>query len=333
MSWLALRSLRSRWSRALAAIVGASIAISIAYVLTGVTNAFNNETSRALDALGTHFLIPEGSSGLLTGVVFVADGPAGADPVVFARDSLPAKDVDVNIFGVTTLATDLSSGRMFTDPGEVVLDESAGLGVGDTFRIAGRDLEVVGLTTGIRIFAGGPVAFVPLETVQQLYFNEQPVAAAFASADRLTAPEGLKEISAPAAKKDIDRAVKGAISTIALTRTLLWVMVAGIVFILIRLNMLERKPELATLKCLGVGTRAIGVSLVFESVLVGLLGGISGCIAGLALTPLFALAVETSWSDAFRITLLAIGVSLIAALSGTLQVRNVAPSDAFRGEI
>ncbi len=332
MTWLALRSLRTRWSRALTAIVGASIAISIAFVLEGVTKGFQAETDRTLDELGSHFLVPDGVSSLISGRLDETIAPEGSRPLIFARDGLPAQDVDVNIFGVPPDSIDVVSGRSFSDRFEMVIDISATLELGDVVTLGGQEVEVVGLTDGVRIFAGGPVAFLSNQDVQQMYYNAAPLATAFAS-DRFIEPtDGLQTLSAADAKIDFDRSVKGAISTIVLTRTLLWIMVAGVVFILNRLNLLDRRPELATLKCLGINGWAIGASLVFETILVGVLGGVSGCLAGLAITPLFPLAIETSWLTAGQIVALAAGVSLLSAIIGTLQLRRVAPSDAFRGE-
>jgi hypothetical protein len=332
VTWLAIRSLRNRWSRALTAIVGASIAISIAFVLQGVTRGFQAETDRTLAELGNHFLVPEGVTSLISGRIDQAAAPEGTRPMIFARDSLPAQDVDVNIWGVEPGAVDVAQGRMFSEPFEMVIDVSAGLEIGDVVTFGGREIEVVGLLDGVRVYAGGPVAFLANADVQALYYNSGPLASAFASDEFVEPPEGLQSLSAADAKVDLDRSVKGAISTIVLTRTLLWIMVAGVVFILNRLNLLDRKPELATLKCLGVSGWAIGASLVFETILVGVLGGVAGCAAGLAISPLFPLAIETSWETVGQIVGLAAAVSLLSAIIGTIQLRRVAPSDAFRGE-
>lgn len=332
MTWLALQSLKSRWSRALTAIVGASIAISIAFVLQGVTKGFQAETDRTLNELGNHFLVADGVSSLISGRLLETAGPEGSTPLIFSRDSLPAQDVDVNIFGVAPDSMTVSAGRSFREPNEMVIDVSAHLEVGDVVSLGGRDIEVVGLMDGIRVYAGGPVAFMSNRDVQEMYYDSGPLATAFASDEFIEPPDGMQALSAAQAKTDLDRSVKGAISTIILTRTLLWIMVAGVVFILNRLNLLDRKPELATLKCLGVNGSAIGASLIFETMLVGVLGGVCGCLAGLAISPLFPLAIETSWESTGQIIALAAGVSLFSAILGTLQLRRVAPSDAFRGE-
>lgn len=333
MTRLALRSLRSRWSRTLTAVIGASIAISIAFVLTGIVNGFGSETGRTLAVLGEHYLVPDGALGLITGVTEEAERPPGTMPIAFGRDALLEQNVDVNIFGVEPESVSVVEGRTFEGPYELVIDKSAGVAIGDTLTIAGLDLTIVGLTEGLRIFAGGPVAFLPLSTVQEMYYAKQPLVSAFVSTESVEPTEGLQALSVADAKADIDRAVQGAIGTITMTRSLLWIMVAGILFILNRLNLMDRRAELATLKCLGVGTPAIGFSLLVESMLVGLLGGICGSIAGRLLKPLFPLEIEISTMDVTRILLFTVAASLLAGLFAVAQLRRVVPSDAFRREL
>ncbi len=333
MSLLAFRSLRTRWSRTLSATLGIGLAISLAFVMSGVTEAFRTETTRTLRAIGDTFLIPEESSGLLNNLVDASDPPAGTEPVLFARDSLEAKDVDLNLFGTRPGVVSPSQGRAIQGPGEVVVDESAGIPIGGRITLAGRDLNVVGLTDGTRMFAGGPVVYMDLDEMRELYFDDRPVAQFFAADEPVDPPNGLASMSFARAKDDIDRAVRGAISSLALTSTLLWVMVAGVVFVLNRLTVLDRWAELATLKCLGANSLTIGTSLVLESVIVGALGAILGILGGLALAPLFPLSVEWSASTAQQIALVSIGVSFVTAVLATLRLRSVAPGDAFRGEI
>lgn len=338
MTRLALQSLRARWSRVLTAVIGASIAISIAFVLTGIVNGFGSETGRTLAVLGDHYLVPDGAVGLLSGVTDQAIGPPGTRPMAFGRDALIEQNLDVNIFGVESetgsLVTEsVVAGRSFTEPYELVIDKSAGLDLGDTLNLAGLELTIVGLTDGIRIFAGGPVAFLPIETVQEMYYGKQPLVSAFLSGSPVPAPSGLQVLSVSDAKADIDRSVQGAIGTITMTRSLLWIMVAGILFILNRLNLMDRRSELATLKCLGVSTRAISISLIFESVFVALLGGICGSTVGWLLKPLFPLEIEISATDVTRVLLFTTAASLLAGLLAIVQLRRVVPSDAFRGEL
>lgn len=333
MTRLALNNLLARWSRALTAIVGASIAISIAFVMTGIVNGFGSETTRTLAAIGDHYLVPEGALGLISGVTEESDGPAGTRPIAFGRDALRDKNIDLNIFGVDPNSLQVETGRVFEANNEVVIDESAGAAVGDVLKVADLELTVVGVTDGLRVFAGGPVAFLSLETAQGMFYAGQPLVSGFVADEPVTASAGLDVLSVAEAKLDMDRAVKGAVDTIIMTRTLLWVMVAGIIFVLNRLNMLDRRSELATLKCLGASTRSMGVALMVESLLVGLLSGISGCIAGWLLKPLFALEIEISQFDVIRILAFTVGVSLLVGAMVTFQLRRIVPSDAFRGEL
>jgi hypothetical protein len=314
-------------------VIGIGIAISIAYVMSGVTAAFQAETGDTLDVLGTSFLIPDDSNGLINKVVDASDAPADTRPTLFWRDSLPDADIDLNVFGVVAEPFPVASGRAIDGPGEAVLDTSANLAIGDTLTLGGLDLEIVGLTEGTRMFGGGPVAYIEIDDLRSLYFNDQPVAHFFSADETIDAPEGLTVLSFAEAKRQLDRAVENAVTSLALTRTLLWIMVAGVILVLNRLTLIDRKSELATLKCLGANIWTIASSVVVESVLVGVLGAIGGILVGLAIAPLFPLTVVSSTLTAQQIVLLAAAVSLVAALLGTLMLRSIAPGDAFRGEV
>lgn len=333
MMFLAFRTLVSRWSRTLTAVLGIALAIALAFVMSGVVNGFQSETTRTLRAIGTSFLVPESSSGLLNNLTDASEPPEGSEAVLFARDSLESRDVDLNLFGTRPGLIEVDRGRTIEAAGEVVVDVSAEVPIGDTVTLAGRDLEVVGHTDGTRMFGGGPVVYMELEEMQEMYFNGRPVAQFFASPEPIDPPEGLASMSFARAKDDIDRAVRGAISSLALTSTLLWIMVGGVILVLNRLTLLDRWAELATLKCLGASNISVGLSLVVESAVVGVLGAVLGCLGGLALAPLFPLAVEFDTETAWQIALLSAAVSLAVAVFGTWRLRAVAPSDAFRGEL
>ncbi len=333
MMFLAFRTLVSRWSRNLTAVLGIALAIALAFVMSGVVTGFQSETTRTLRAIGSSFLVPESSSGLLNNLTDASEPPEGSEAVLFARDSLESQDVDLNLFGTRPGVIEVDRGRPIEAAGEVVIDVSAEIPIGDTVTLAGRDLEVVGQTDGTRMFGGGPVVYMELAEMQEMYFNGRPVAQFFASPEPVEPPDGLATMSFRRAKDDVDRAVRGAISSLALTTTLLWVMVGGVILVLNRLTLMERWSELATLKCLGASSRAVGSSLVVEGVVVGALGAGLGCLGGLALAPLFPLAVELSPQVAQQIALLSIGVSFAVAVLGTWRLRSVAPSDAFRGEL
>lgn len=309
------------------------MAISIAYVMSGVTSAFQAETGDTLRVVGDTFLIPDDSNGLINKVVPATDAPEDTRPVLFWRDSLPEADIDLNVFGVEIDSVTPTTGRGVESTGEAVIDVSAELAVGDTLTLGGLDLEVVGVTEGTRMFGGGPVAYMAIEDLRQLYFNDQPVAHFFAADSAVEPTDGLTVLTFADAKRQLDRAVENAVTSLALTRTLLWIMVAGVVLVLNRLTLIDRRSELATLKCLGANTWTIASSVVVESVVVGVLGAIGGILVGLAIAPLFPLAVESSTFTAQQIILLSVGVSIVAALLGALMLRSIAPSDAFRGEV
>lgn len=329
MIHLAIHGLYRRRGRALAAMAGIALAVSMAYVIAGVVAGFTHEVDHTLDALGTDFLIPAGTSGALTGAQVAQNvGPAGTQPLLFGRDVSPNGQFDMNIFGFDKPNITPIEGRLLQNPKEIVVDESAGVKLGETVSLRDVPLTVVGITRGLRLYAGAPVAWVSMADMQQLYFGNQKVAQAFVGSNQAT--PGLTYMSRAQAHNDMSRAVQGAISSLALTRTLLWLMVVGIVLATGRLAILDRRKELAALRCLGATGRSLAVTLAAEGAVVCLLGAVLGVNLGMAYGPLFPLEVERSAIAAGLIIALSVGVALFAGLVGAAQVRRLAPEEAFR---
>lgn len=334
MIHLAFQGLHRRRGRAVAAVIGIALAVSMAYVMAGVTVGFYREVDKTLDALGSNLYAPEGASGLLTGgMVPETSGPAGSQPLLFAREVAPNGVLDLNLFGLDQPVIRVSEGRSTPAPGEIVIDESAGVGLGETITLKGTPLEVVGVMSGVRLYAGAPVAFMSVDDMQDLYYGGQRGAQAFVGGTASTGAEveGLMAVSRADARDDLVRPVQGAISSLTLTRTLLWVMVAGIVLSTGRLAIIDRRKELAALQCLGAPARSLALTLAVEGALISLLGATLGVNLGMAIAPLFPLEVISSITIAASILGLTIAVAVAAGLIGGWQVTRLPPEDAFRG--
>ncbi len=331
MIHLAVQGLARRRGRTAAAIVGIALAVALAYVMAGVTSGFDREVDRTLDALGSDLSTPEGASGLLTGgMVDQTTGPEGSQPLLFSRDIAPGGELDLNLFGLDHPAVDVVAGRTDPGPGEIVIDESAGVGLGDTVDLKGTPLEVVGVTSGVRLYAGGPVAFTSVKDMQDIYYGGQRGAMAFVGGEAGDTP-GLKAISRTTARADLIRPVQGAVVSLTLIRTLLWIMVGGIVLSTGRMAILDRRQELAALRCLGATGRALGVTLAFEGALISLIGAVWGVNLGMALAPLFPLEVVRSIPTTASILGLSVAVSLVAGVLAGWQITRLPPAAAFRG--
>lgn len=327
---LARQGLWNSRGRTLTGVLGIAAMVSLAYVLTGVTEGFSRETERTLEALGETYWIPSESTGLLTGLRPMSHAPENSQPVLYARDIVATDDSDLNVFGMMNLTAQLSVGRGFATTGEVVIDRSAGIDLGDRIELAGSEFKVVGITNGIRMYAGSPVAFILIKDMQDLYFEGAPVARFFVGGDPSADIASLRKMTLQEADRDLSRSVKDAVSSIALTRTLLWLMVAGIIFVLQRIALLEQWPELATLRCLGANTRYIAGALAFNGLIVGLLGGGLGILVGIPMGRLFPLSVESSLSTALRLLALAALAAATVASVGAARVRRITPMEAFR---
>ena len=331
MIHLAVQGLARRRGRAAAAIVGIALAVALAYVMAGVTSGFDREVDRTLDALGSGLSSPAGASGLLTGgMIDQTSGPEGSQPLLFSRDVAPGGALDLNLFGLDKPSVKVTAGKAEPGPGEIVIDESAGVALGGTVELQDTPLTVVGVMSGVRLYAGGPVAFISVKDMQDIYYGGQRGAQAFVGGDGADTP-GLQVVSRASARNDLIRPVQGAIVSLTLVRTLLWIMVAGIVLSTGRMAILDRRQELAALRCLGATGRGLGLTLAVEGALVSLIGAVWGVNLGMALAPLFPLDVVRSIPITASILGLSVAVSLVAGVIAGWQVTRLPPAAAFRG--
>ena len=138
-------------------------------------------------------------------------------------------------------------------PGEVVVDSSIDVGVGDTLRVGQLDLRVVGTSSGIRFNFGTPSLFVALRDAQKVVFDGQPLAMAYAVRGSTSGVAGndLKVVTNQQAVADLHRTTKSGSDTVNFINILLWIVAAGIVASIVYLNALERTRDFAVLKATG----------------------------------------------------------------------------------
>ncbi|MBI3831148.1 MAG: FtsX-like permease family protein [Planctomycetes bacterium] len=110
------------------------------------------------------------------------------------------------------------------------------------------------------------------------------------------------------------------------------------------MSVTERVKEIGTLKCLGARALHIVQIFLFETILLGTLGGLAGGILGVAaLAVLFGaqlggdLALVFGWSDVFRLigisVLIAQALSLVAAVIPVVFAARIDPAEAMRYEV
>jgi putative ABC transport system permease protein len=239
----------------------------------------------------------------------------------------------LNVIGVvpdSTGAPKARNGRDLSGSGQVVLDSSLGLHVGDRLRIGKGDFRVVGETSGVTYYAGQPVAFVPLADAQRLAFLGQPLASAIVTEGVPAAvPAGYRVLSDADVKDDLLRPLGNASKTIDLLRVLLWLVAAGIIGSIVYLQAIERTPDFAVMKATGTTNRALMGGLALQAVVLSALAAILAVVLAQLLKPLVAVSVEIPWSAYVLLPIVAVIVGFLASFAGLRRAVTIDPALAF----
>jgi putative ABC transport system permease protein len=243
--------------------------------------------------------------------------------------------VDVNIVGyqpgkIGTPSVD--DGRAVRRSGDVVVDRSLKLDVGERIRIGTRRFRVVGVADKLRYFFGTPAVFMTLGDAQELTFRGADfimTVAVRGEPERL--PDGLALRSNARVSEDLRRVTKQGSATIEFVTLLLWLIAVGIIGSIVYLNVLERTSDFAVLKATGVPTRTIVGGLAFQSAFLAAVAGVL-CI-GVAYVVALGLPfpAEITLGSMLRTIVIALVVGLVASLVGVRRAVSTDPALAFGG--
>jgi putative ABC transport system permease protein len=341
---LTLRDLRFRLVRFVVVVLLGAAVLALLFVMTGLVEQFHREPVDTVAAFGADsWILPAGVTGPFTATPsLAADSVASvtADevaPVVVARSSIRWDDSSNEIVlaghppgGLGAPRT--SEGRTAEASGEVVVDETLGLEVGERVEIAGAPFEVVGLSRDTTLLAGIPLAFTTLEDAQDLVFRSRDViSGVLADGEVQPLADGLVAHSAEDVAADTLKPLDGAIASVDLVRALLWVVAAVIIGAVVYLSALERQRDFAVLKAVGTSNRTLLASLALQAVLVAASAVALAAIIQLFLAPAFPLKVRVPARAYWQLPLLAIVIALVAGAAGMRRVSRCDPAQAFAG--
>jgi len=346
--WLiTLRDLQWRRRRFAVAILATALVLGLALLLSGVTSSFNKEVARTVGFLHADgWVVPKGAAGPITApvpfassaaaVVAMMPGVERADPLIFAGAVRSPGLRRVNLIGVVPGGVGSPTGpaaRLFHGSGVAVADARLGADVGDVLDLSGRRMRVVGLLHGITYFAGQPVVVVPLVDAQAIAFDGQDLATAVGTRgvpSHLPAG-GWKFVANTAMEADMVRPIAEAKQTVALVRSLLWLVAAGIVGAITYLGALERTRDFAVFKATGASNRLVVGSVLLQALAVSLAGTLLAFGIERALQPASAMSVEISAADLVTLPIVAVVVGIVASLAAVRKAIAVDPATAFAG--
>ena len=348
MILVSLRDLQFRRRRFVVGIAGTSVVLALTLVLAGISSSFSNEVSRTVDAFHAgSWLIPDGATGpFLSSETMSADlvdeiRATGADavPVALIRGSIPegGTSSDVNLIGIvpgTFVDPPLAEGRAPRGPGEIVLDDSLGIDVGEETSLNGRTVLVVGRTDGLSFAAGVPSAYVVLPLAQEIGYHGANLASAIVTSGPLPAdavPEGYHTIDNEQAKDDLIEPVEQAKQTIYLVAALLWLVAAMIVGSIVYLSSLDRVRDFAVFKSIGASDRSLLTGIVMQALLLTSIAYAIGSGLSRFLAPLMPMQTEISGLTYVVLAGVALVVAVMASLAGVRRAIGVDPALAFGG--
>jgi putative ABC transport system permease protein len=344
MLLLTFRDLVYRKTRFIVVTVLGAVVFALLFVMTGLVNQFNLEPADTVEQFGAdEWVLPEGVSAPFTSVSVMPAAALDAvdaenkSPVVITRSSLSDGDTPVEVVLVGFVpgglgAPQIIEGRAPDGPGEVAVDESAGVEVGDDVALAGEPFTVVGLTENTTVLAGIPFTYLTLPEAQVLAFTTtQVISSVLVSGELGPLPPGLASLTSDDIVEQTLAPLDGAIASIDLVRALLWIVAAIIVGAVVYLSALDRQRDFAVLKAVGTSNSSLLGSLALQAVLIALGAVALAAIIQIFLAPQFPLPVTVPSRAFWQLPLLAVIMALAAGAIGMRKVLRSDPSQAFSG--
>ncbi len=345
MVLLTLRDSVYRARRFLVVIVAMSVVFALLYLMDGLVEQFNQEPYLTVEAVGAEtWLLPAGSSGPFTSSatlsadqVEVASSDPAVTALVVARGTLTddGRSQEALVIGHPVGgigAPPVVEGASVGGAGELVVDRTSGVAVGDDIRVGEQRFTVVGLSADTTLLAGLPVAFLRIDDARDALFGGSPVVSALVSgSSREHVPDGLVQLRADEVAADALGPLESAVASIDLIRGLLWFMAATIVGGVLYLTVLERQRDFAVLKALGGTDRQLLRSLALQAVAITTAAVVVATLLQLVIAPWFPLTVRVPPSAYWQVPLVAIVVAIVATRAGSARVRSTDPVTAFGG--
>lgn len=346
--WLiGLRDLQWRRRRFVIAVVATGLVFGISLLMAGTTHTMYEEGRRIVRSFDADaWLVATDATGPFTATTPVpassavqtaaVPGVEAADPVVILHSTLkqdPPRDVNVIGFPPDSFAAGpVSEGRAVAAAGETVADVALGLEPGDTVRIGGRDLRVVGLADQVTWYFGTPTLFVSLDDAQAIAFGGQPLATAVVTrgVPQAAVPD-LRTVTEAQVIADLERPLKSSTDTVAFLNTLLWIVAAGIIGSMVYLSALERSRDFAVLKATGATNRTLLGGLVLQAMILSIVSAVVAAVIAALLAPLMAFSVEFPIRAYAQLGIVVVVVGLVASIAGLRRAVTVQPALAFGG--
>lgn len=339
---LVWRDLQYRKWRVLSVTLLMAVVLTLLFLMTGLVGQFRAEPKLATERAGGDrvWLLPEGTGGPFTSAQAIPASTfadtAGLEPILVGRGF--AESTQVMVIGRSYPAPTgnsesqptLIAGRYPAAMGEAVADDSLDVAIGDTIELGDGMVTIVGTARDATVFAGVPLLFVTLAEAQDKLASAQPVAiGALADQMPLNMPTGLHAMTPDEVSADTLIPLEGAISSVGLTRALLWLVTALVIAAVIYITALERTRDYAVLKAVGGRSRDLSISLLLQGIVMTLLATGVAAILQTLVAPVFPLTIRLPGAAWWQLPLIAVLVATIAGLGGVRKIMTTSPAEAF----
>jgi putative ABC transport system permease protein len=316
-------------------------------MLTGFQAVFDLEirhTLKLIDADG--YLVGKGRSGPFLGGTPVPQSAAESaaqipgvteiSPLIMTPQVTDQKEhADVFLIGAkpgSMGAPQPNKGTAPQAPTDAVIDTKSGLGIGDTFGIAGTRFTVVGTVSGQTFSGGRPTVYITLPAAQALLFGAQPFVTSVAVRG---APEAVPPVAtymtSDDAGKDLKRPLADTIESIAMFRTMLWIVAAAIVGSVVYLSALERVGDFAVFKATGTATGDLLGALIVQAIVLSVASSVFAIALAYGLRGMFP--VQPILPARIQVTMPIVGlvIGVLASFAALRRAVTVDPALAFGG--
>lgn len=343
---ITLADLRYRLRQFLIAVIGAGVVFAMALLLTGMSQGFHNEIERTVASVETDaWIVTEGTSGPFTSVqsipsekvdeVQAAPGVDDADGVAISLQTVDLGGAEGQ--GRVLMIGAEYDGQVRPDEGEpvgaadeAVVDRRLGVGIGETFDLAGRTFTVVGLVEGLTMIGGTPDVFLALEAAQDVLFGGQPLVTAIV-VDGIpdTLPFGLEAMTHAQVEEDSLGPMEDAVKSVDNSRYLMWAVAAIIVASLVYVSALQRTRDFAVLKAMGASSGLLFLGVAVQAVLITLSAAAFAAATAWLFRPVYTVPVEVPISAYLLLPVVAVGVGVLSSLVALRRALSVDPALAF----
>jgi putative ABC transport system permease protein len=332
----------------LIAVIGETLVLALALLLSGLASGFSTEVSQTVNGFGADTWVLSNSAGgrvtafaafpeLETTAIAAETGVHDASPVLLipfqvAHDG--TQQLTVNLAGVVPgkLGDPAPTvGHGLRGPNQVVVDDHSGAALGSKLVMGGHTLRVVGTIPDRTLLGGTAMIYVPLETAQAIVVHGQSLITSVVSrGSPHVLPSGFAKYTPDQVTATTLAQMQGAVSSIDNTRLLMWILAAVIVGALLYVAALERQRDFAVLKALGASSITLFASLILEAVIVALIATVLAEFVANLLTPvLFQQPVDIQFSAYATLPLIAVVVGVVASLTALRRVLSADPASAF----